>query len=535
MRHQALHGFMHFIYKHFKVIWSVLTLIVLIGALYFNMALSYNRCYQEVLSSAKDLSKQVDGFIEDLLQEVYTLPFYGKTIHHCTQEIYESLEHIVLNNPKISGLIITDKNHHSICSTIEPNILESKLSSHSRTLLGPFTSALFDQPVYLLRQKIGPYYIDILLVSSVLKAELETSNILSSEVVLYDKYTKKDLIKIEHSDDHKGWITSPNQDQVDFNPSMFATDKLQSIDGIILKIFENTNTVHYHLWLSQVLVFLTGLALAFFLYFFISHNISKHYSLKRAIKLALKNEQFFPVYQPVFDREHRHFCGVEVLLRWEDHDGNIIMPDSFIEEAESSHLIVPITMQIIEIAFLELQPVLKKQPDFHIAVNLSVTHFKNLAFFDSFDLLRIEHKIQAQQIIFEITERDLLDRNDILFLNKMNQLRSLGYSLAIDDYGTGHASIAYLQSFPFNYLKIDKLFIQAIGTKAITESLNDAIIQMAKGLNLIIIAEGVETKEQVDYLAKNEVRYLQGWYFSKAVSIDKIMQLIQGMHNELSS
>ena len=83
----------------------------------------------------------------------------------------------------------------------------------------------------------------------------------------------------------------------------------------------------------------------------------------------------------------------------------------------------------------------------------------------------------------------------------MRELRQLGFSLAVDDYGTGHASISYLHDFPFNYLKIDKLFIQAIGTKAITESLNDVIIDMAKRLNLIIIAEGVETEEQVNYLS----------------------------------
>ena len=115
----------------------------------------------------------------------------------------------------------------------------------------------------------------------------------------------------------------------------------------------------------------------------------------------------------------------------------------------------------------------------------------------------------------------------------MHELRQEHFSLAIDDYGTGHASISYLQNFPFNYLKIDKLFIHAIGTNAITESLNDAIIQMAKGLNLTIIAEGVETQEQVEYLVKNGVFYLQGWYFSKAVSIDKIKELIEEKNNEV--
>lgn len=110
----------------------------------------------------------------------------------------------------------------------------------------------------------------------------------------------------------------------------------------------------------------------------------------------------------------------------------------------------------------------------------------------------------------------------------MQELRQAGFSLAVDDYGTGHASISYLQHFPFNYLKIDKLFVQAIGSNDIIESLNDAIIQMAKGLNLVTIAEGVETKDQANYLANNGVRLQQGWYYSKGLSIAELTALLKG-------
>lgn len=96
----------------------------------------------------------------------------------------------------------------------------------------------------------------------------------------------------------------------------------------------------------------------------------------------------------------------------------------------------------------------------------------------------------------------------------MLELREAGYSLAIDDYGTGHSSISYLQYYPFNFIKIDKIFIQAIGTKAITETLNDAIINLAK-INLTIIAEGVETKEQVNYLLENDVHFYKDGIFRK--------------------
>ena len=252
------------------------------------------------------------------------------------------------------------------------------------------------------------------------------------------------------------------------------------------------------------------------------------------MKLAIKNKQFYPVYQPVFDQQNQRFCGVELLLRWDDHEGNLIMPDFFIEQAESTGLIVPISLQVIETAFQELSEILNTTPDFYLAINLSMVHFKTHHFFDQFEALRMRYAIKSKHIILEITERELLDINNEFLTTKMNDLRKVGFSLAVDDYGTGHASISYLQHFPFNYLKIDKLFIQAIGTNAITESLNDAIILMAKGLNLTIIAEGVETKQQIDYLVKNKVRYLQGWYFSKGVSIDTIKELVRGTTNALN-
>jgi sensor c-di-GMP phosphodiesterase-like protein len=155
-------------------------------------------------------------------------------------------------------------------------------------------------------------------------------------------------------------------------------------------------------------------------------------------------------------------------------------------------------------------------------------------FFEQLDTLRAYYAIQSKHLVFEVTERELLNVNDALLTSKMKTLRDAGFSMAVDDFGTGHASISYLRHFPFNYLKIDKLFIHAIGTHAITESLNDAIIKMAQGLDLTIIAEGVETQEQIDYLVSNKVRYLQGWYFSKGVSIDAIKDLLKETNHEQS-
>ncbi|MGL5743017.1 MAG: EAL domain-containing protein [Legionella sp.] len=189
-------------------------------------------------------------------------------------------------------------------------------------------------------------------------------------------------------------------------------------------------------------------------------------------------------------------------------------------------------MAHIEIAFKETKEILTDIPTFHLAFNICALHFTDEKFFPKLYTLMEHYSIDPNQILFEVTERYLLDEHNEIFMKRMQELRNTGYSLAVDDYGTGHSSIRYLQHFPFNYLKIDKLFIRTIGTKAITETLNDAIIHLAKKINITIIAEGVETNEQVSYLLHNEVRYLQGWYFSKALSMQQLMDLLKGEKNE---
>lgn len=532
MNKNILDKAMFIISKQFKLVWGLITLFALALILYSTYQISYERSYNDLVTVTKDLSKNLDGMIEDLFQEAYTLPIYGRNIKKCTNDLNNNLKRIVFNNPNISGLAISDHTNRPICSTFSPHILEAVANKHPRTLLGPFMLVLFDQPVFFIRQKIGPYHIDIVLVAAILKNNLKTSNSWASSVVLYDRWNKKNIIEIQRSTDSNHWMLNLIDSPIKPN-ELVVSDELQSIDGITLKLFTNNEAIQHYLLLIEFVSALSTLIIFYLLYLFMQQNISRLFSLKRAIKIAIKGKRFYPEYQPLFDQQKNKFCGAELLVRWQEFEGNVIMPDFFIEEAEASGLIIPITLQIVETAFQEFQDILRKHPKFHLAVNLTVNHFKDPLFFNKFYFLKKKYGISAQQIIFEITERHLLDTRNLLFINKMHELRQEHFSLAIDDYGTGHASISYLQNFPFNYLKIDKLFIHAIGTNAITESLNDAIIQMAKGLNLTIIAEGVETQEQVEYLVKNGVFYLQGWYFSKAVSIDKIKELIEEKNNEV--
>lgn len=522
------------IYKQFKLFWILCTFVALILVLSLNWYLSVDRSYKQLQIIASSVSNNVDRFIEDLFQDAYTLPVYGTNISDCKSGLLPYMEHITLNNTKISGLVISDNSNKLICSTLPNNDIIISESKKARSISGPVEKAVFDQPVYFVQQKMGHYHIGIIIVSSILENVINTSKPEASSIAIYNQYDKKNIIRVEKNSTKKDWILSKNiEAQSPINSKiLFASDQLQSIDGMAVIVFENHKTLLYNLWFSQIAITFILCVVSYFLYYLLKNMITKRYSLHNAMKLALKNNEFYPVYQPLFDVQNNCYTGAEVLLRWQDNQDEIIMPDFFITEAETTGLIVPITLQIIDIAFREFYLILKENPGFHLAFNLSALHFTDASFFNEFNRLAEKYEIAPKQVIFEVTERDLLDKNNKVFNGTMQELRKAGYSLAVDDYGTGHASISYLQHFPFNYLKIDKVFIQAIGTKAITESLNDAIIHMAKQLNLSIIAEGVETEEQVKYLSNNGVRYLQGWYFSKALSVDKLTGLLKGDDND---
>lgn len=517
------------IYRKFKFFWVIATIFLLLLALFINWHLSVKHSYREIQAVAAKQSNDVDGLIEDLFQDIYTLPIYGSKIPDCKKGLFPYLRHITANNTEISGLVISDKNRKLICSTLPANESLISKSSQPRIIAGPFKIMLFEQPVYLVQQKMGQYYIGIIIFSSVIESVLRPNAKIAHSISLYNDYEHKNIIRLVLSSNKSVWRFSKDlESQTPANTEdNFYSEPLQSIDDVDVVVYEDNQAKMFNLWSSQLILALLFLLGSWLAYRFTKRKLIQHYSLNNALKSALKNEEFYPVYQPLYDVELKTYSGVEMLLRWEDQRGKVIMPDTFINEAESSGLIVPITLQIIEMAFQEFDTILKTRDYFHLGFNLSAAHFTSAYFFNDFYALIEKYKINPQQVLLEMTERDLIDKNDSLFNERMQELRKKEYSLAIDDYGTGHASISYLQHFPFNYLKIDKLFVQAIGTKAITESLNEAIIQMAKTLDLLIIAEGVETEEQVSYLSKNGVRLLQGWYFSKALPIEELEALLQ--------
>ncbi|WP_076592963.1 EAL domain-containing protein [Herminiimonas arsenitoxidans] len=233
------------------------------------------------------------------------------------------------------------------------------------------------------------------------------------------------------------------------------------------------------------------------------------------LKIAVEKREFIVHYQPIMELKTGLCIGAEALVRWQRPDGQMTRPDLFIPLAEESGVILPITDQVIDDVIHDMQAVLVADRDLHIAINISAQDIRTGRVLDVMQHALSKTDIQTQQIWLEATERGFMDIDAARAT--IDQARKMGHAVAIDDFGTGYSSLSYLQGFPLDALKIDKSFVDTIDTNSATSSVTSHIIDMAKTLKLQIVAEGIETQAQADYLLAREVDFGQGWLFAKAL------------------
>lgn len=519
-------------YQKLNVIWGVLTSSFVLIVLFFIWQSESKTIDREIEIATHQLSSKFDSFIDDLTDKLYSSGMLELNYSKCQNQSQSVLHHLVVNISQISALTILNQKRKAVCSTLPAIDANAPLpiDFSPRSLQGPFKMNGIEKPIYLLTHQIGKNFIEIYLLQGELEKLLKTKLTMIKSVYLYDTKSQKILLKITRSSSNiNNWNNKSNTPAPlatfnnDFsNNRNFTLENLDHLNDIAI-ITEKDEVQLFQLTIRyMVMAGMVLLIMSFGTYFYLRRVIHQHFSLHRAIVSAIRNDEFYPVYQPIMDRQLNQCCGAEVLLRWRVNAQETIMPDLFIDYAEQSGLIVPITLQLADKVFLECEKLLQQNPHFHMAINLSSAHFSDPHFFEKLIELCKIRNIGVNQIMLEVTERDLL-QNDLNLVTKMHDLREAGFSIAVDDFGTGHASISYLQHFPFNYLKIDRLFVNAIGTGAVTESLNQSIIEMAKRLGLKVIAEGVETYQQLETLEANGANLIQGWYFSKAIPFEKFI------------
>jgi len=255
----------------------------------------------------------------------------------------------------------------------------------------------------------------------------------------------------------------------------------------------------------------------------------EHMSMKTALRQAIANEEFFIHYQPQIDALTDAMCGLEALIRWQHPTKGILYPASFITLAEETGLIVEMDRWVMKCAMEQISQWYAEgfNPGI-LALNLSIQQLEGNSFIQELKEYLEMFSFKAEWLELEITERQMMKKPEDV-IAKLREISALGIGISIDDFGTGYSSLSLLKRLPINRLKIDRSFIDDIIQDKDDVAIVDAIMALGKSLELDLIAEGVETVEQRDFLMEKGCTHMQGHYFSYSMSVDEIKEKWLGL------
>jgi EAL domain-containing protein (putative c-di-GMP-specific phosphodiesterase class I) len=256
---------------------------------------------------------------------------------------------------------------------------------------------------------------------------------------------------------------------------------------------------------------------------------------EKLLKTAMTKKEFRLHYQPIIDLASNRIAGCEALVRWQHPSGELLPPSRFIPQAEDSGLIIELGYWIAEEA-CNFQSRLANdfQKDIFIAINLSGKQFDDPFLVPSLADIMDRTGVRREQVKFEITESLLID-NPELAIQSLNQLKEIGAKLAIDDFGTGYSSFSYLHRFPFDILKIDRVFVGAMSRSEKSNQIVKSLVNLSHDLGMDVVAEGIESEHQAELMRNYKTAYGQGFHFSRPVNEMELVKLLRRPKIELTS
>jgi EAL domain-containing protein (putative c-di-GMP-specific phosphodiesterase class I) len=249
------------------------------------------------------------------------------------------------------------------------------------------------------------------------------------------------------------------------------------------------------------------------------------FDLERAIAAG----ELKPYYQPVINLRTGSLVGCEVLCRWEKKNGEVVPPGAFIEYAEVTGLAVPMTVSLMQQVRADLSDLCREMPDLKVSINLFEGHFRDGNGVEDVQAIFGGSPIGFRQLVFEITERQPLSQMQTAN-SVIGALHALGCRVAMDDAGTGHSNLAYLQTLGIDVIKIDRVFVDMIREGSAQVPVLDGLIAMARDLGTEIVAEGVETEAQALYLRARGVVHAQGYLFAPALRVAPFRDLARALN-----
>lgn len=275
---------------------------------------------------------------------------------------------------------------------------------------------------------------------------------------------------------------------------------------------------------SGILVFI--LLISFAAAYTIDKYLNKNDTPEETLRRAIVKGEIVPFYQPIVNGREGTLRGVEVLVRWKHPKAGYISPASFIPVAEKSGLIVPLTQSLMRQVAANMNAIANKLPSgFHVGINFSASHITSPTFVEECLKFKDSFSRHDLNLVIEVTECEPLHVDEEL-VQRLNILHENGFVIALDDFGTGYSGLSYLHDLHIDYIKIDQSFVGRVNEHPDSTRILDCVLDLARKLSLSIVAEGVETNAQLDYLNKNNIVFLQGYYFYKPVAFTEFVMIL---------
>jgi diguanylate cyclase (GGDEF)-like protein/PAS domain S-box-containing protein len=257
----------------------------------------------------------------------------------------------------------------------------------------------------------------------------------------------------------------------------------------------------------------------------VQNEHERRLKIEEGVENALANHEFRLVYQPQYHLAQSLIVGMEALLRWNIAEIGEVSADEFIHILENAKKMKEVGQWVLETALKDFSKIQEKvAKDFVLSINLSAQQLVDRKIVDAIMTLMKKYHIKVQHIAFEVTETSLVENSAMEPM--LRQLKKIGFSIAIDDFGTGYSSLSRLKDLPIDTLKIDKSFVLGSTVSKELRVIIENTVALAKNLNLHLIAEGVETKQNVTFLLEKECPYGQGFYLSKPLSLEEVKKLL---------
>jgi diguanylate cyclase (GGDEF)-like protein len=254
--------------------------------------------------------------------------------------------------------------------------------------------------------------------------------------------------------------------------------------------------------------------------------VSERVLIEKHLRTALDNNEFELHYQPQIDIVTNKVSGFEALIRWKSPELGSVPPLKFISIAEDTHMIIPIGEWVLRSACMYIKGLHQKGYEgLCMSVNISMLQLLQDDFVDKVIEVLDWSKLDPKYLELEITESILMESYEAI-AGKLKQLKDRGIKLALDDFGKGYSSLNYLRQLPISTLKIDKSFIDTIGSAGKHKSLTDLMVKIGRTMGMCVVAEGVETQVQLDYLVKHKCDKIQGYLFSKPITGEAVLDTL---------